>query len=412
MTEPLTLKNIILRFLNRIANPIFENKAIGAFLISGFAFVYFSQPLSINGRLQLDLGFLKADLAGGNDPNWYLFSLGVVFVAYGGFALYKIKISPSVSRHSEIGKLLLMIEQKKSSLKNAQIQQFFLDLFKIKAPVPVIEHLLAADDPMGKIYDYRYAGHFVMFGNRRFEPKQPLTNHKRQISFYSWAYYLVSLIALVCMAAPLAPFIDSPTKTALLAIGFPVAIVFGLVAAVILNPIREHSAALRLISSPCGESSEKKKDGEVLIKLLSEIHTPTFDSFIHFGRMHFIYDNILHFWEGFNAIVSASSFHIHDPRLRDVIDDLHKSWGRSLSFGEYFVTTNNASLHKFDSRCDIYRDENAKAAHDAFGAAIDIANKKLRYLLDLVRDEFPEINIEATNTIAMSDFRSYQIAGI
>jgi hypothetical protein len=76
------------------------------------------------------------------------------------------------------------------------------------------------------------------------------------------------------------------------------------------------------------------------------------------------------------------------------------------------VTTNNASLHKFDSRCDIYRDENAKAAHDAFGAAIDIANKKLRYLLDLVRDEFPEINIEATNTIAMSDFRSYQIAGI
>ncbi|MFM1705662.1 hypothetical protein [Aeromonas salmonicida] len=412
MTEPLTLKNIVLQFLNRIANPVFENRAIGTFLISGFAFLYFSQPLNINGRVQLDLGFLKADLTGRNDPNWYLFSLGMALIAYGGFALYKIKISPSVSRRSEIGELLLMIEQNKSSLRNAQIQQLFLDIFKIKPPVPIIEHLLAADDPIGQIYDYRYAGHFVLFSNRRFEPKQPLTNHKRQISFYSWAYYLVSFIVLVCIAAPLAPFIDAQTKADLSVIGFPIAIVFGLVAAVILNPIRAHSAALRLISSPCGKSPEKKKDGEVLIKLLSEIHTPTFDRFIHFGRMHIIYDDITHFWEGFNAIVCASNFHIHDPKLRDVINDLHKSWEKSLSFYAYFVSTNNASLHKFDSRHDIYRDENARAAYDAFGATIDIADKKLRDLLALVRDEFLEIDIEATNTIAMNDFSCYQITKI
>ena len=93
MNEPLSLKSIALRFINRIANPSFENKAIGAFLVSGFAFLYFSQPLSVNGRIHLDIGFLKADLAAGNDPNWYLFSLGVTLIAYGGYALFKLKLS-------------------------------------------------------------------------------------------------------------------------------------------------------------------------------------------------------------------------------------------------------------------------------------------------------------------------------
>lgn len=412
MTEPLTLKSIALRFLNRIANPSFENKAIGAFLVSGFAFLYFSQPLSVNGKIQLDLGFLKADLAAGNDPNWYLFSLGVVFIAYGGFALYKLKLSPPVSRRSEIGELLLMIEQKKSQLRNVQIQQFFLDLFKIRAPVPVIEKLLSEDDPTGRIYDYRFAGHLVSLTGDKFVSAKPSIYHQRQISMYSWAYYLVSFAALICMAAPLAPFIDASIKKQLSILGFPLAIILGLAAALILNPIRAHSAALRLLASPAGESPETKKDRETILKLLSEIHTPTFDNFIHFGRLHFIDDSIFHFWEGFNGKVNASNFHLYDEDLRIPVIGLHTAWGKSLGFGRYFVNTNNGRLHKFDSRYDIYRDQDAKAAHDAFSEAINDADRYFRTLLAVVREKFIDIDIDATNSLALADYRSYQVEEI
>lgn len=412
MNEPLTLKSIVLRFINRIVNPSFENKAIGTFLVSGFAFLYFSQPLSVNGKIQLGIGFLKADLAAGNDPNWYLFSLGVICIAYGGYALFKLKLSPPVSRRSEIGELLLMIEQKKSQLKNVQIQQFFLDLFKIKAPVPIIEKLLSADDPTGCIYDYRFAGNLVSLSNNSFVSKKTTIDHQRQVRMYSWGYYIMSFAALTCMAAPLAPFLDAPARQQLSIFGFPFAIALGLVAALVLNPIRAHSAALRLIATPAGESPEAKKDRETIFKLLSEVHTHTFDNFIYYGRLHCIDDSIFHFWEGLNGKINASNFHLYDEDLRAATLGLHAAWGKSLSFGKYFIDTNNGRLHKFDSRHDIYRDQEAKAAHDAFSEAINEADQYLRSLLALVRNKFPDIDIETTNSNALADYRSYQVEKI
>ncbi|WGQ34064.1 hypothetical protein QEZ63_09135 [Alcaligenes faecalis] len=412
MNEPLTLKNIALRFINRIVNPSFENKAIGAFLVSGFAFLYFSQPISINGNIQLDIGFLKANLAAGNDPNWYLFSFGVICIAYGGYALFKLKLSPPVSRRSEIGELLLMIEQKKSQLNNVQIQQFFWDLFKIKAPVPIIKKLLSADDPTGRIYDYRFASHLVSLSSNSFVPAKPNIDHKRQVRMYSWFYYIVSFAALTCMALPLAPFLEAPARQQLSVVGFPLAIALGLVAALVLNAIRAHSAALRLIATPAGESPETKKDRETIFKLLSEVHTHTFDSFIHYGRLYLIDDSIFHFWEGINGNVNASNFHLYDEDLRAATLGLHAALKKSLSFGRYFVDTHNGRFHKFDSRHDIYRDPEAKFAHDAFSEAIYEVDQYLRSVLAIVRKKFPEIDIETTNSIALADYRSYQVEKI
>lgn len=412
MSDQLSLKNIGLRFLNRIANPVFENKAIGAFLLSGFAFLYFSQPLSVAGKINLDLGFLKADLSAGNDPNWYLFFLGLAFIIYGGFALYKLKLSPPISRRSEIGELLLLIEQKKSQMRNAQIQQFFLDLFKIKAPVPIIEHILSADDPIGMIYDYRYAGHLVSMRQNRFASKESLIDHEGRKSLLGWAYYVVSAFSLLSAALPLAPFLDIETKRELATLGFPVAIGLGLIAAVILNFIRAHAAALRLLSSPTGESLEKRKDRETITGLLQEIHTPTFDEFIHYGQMHFLYGDIIHYWEGFNGKMAASNFYLYDEQLRAVVLALRDSWGKCLSFGQYFRDTNNIKIQKFDNRYDIYKDEKARKAHQGFGEAINEADRNLRELIVLVRREFQDIDVDATNTAALNDYRSYQVTKI
>lgn len=409
MSEQLSLKNIGLRFLNRIANPVFENKAIGAFLLSGFSFLYFSQPLNVTGKVNLDLGFLKADLSAGNDPNWYLFFLGLAFIIYGGFALYKLKLSPPISRRGEIGELLLSIEQNRSQLRNVQIQQFFLDLFKIKAPVPVIEFILRADDPSGMIYDYRYAGHFVSMSQNRFVPRDAKIDHERRNLLLGWLYYVVSSISLLSAALPLAPFFDTDTKRELATLGFPIAIAFGLIAALILNSIRAHAAALRLLASPAGESPEKRKDKETITGLLQEIHTPTFDDFIHYGKLHFLYGDVIHYWEGFSARMAASNFHLYDEQLRDIVFALHASWGRCFIYSQYFSDTNNIKIQKFNGRHAVYQDEEAKRAHEGFAEAINQTDKNIRNLIALVRKVFPDIDIDATNTAALNDYRKYQI---
>lgn len=410
MSEPLSLKSIGLAYINRILNPKIENRAIGVFLVVGLMLTYAGQPMGLSGDIKLSIGFLDLSLRAGNEVNWFLLLPGVLSLAYAGFALFKLKLSQPSSFREKFAQLLLSLGETRTQLENVQIQDLFRDLFKIDAPVPVIKKLLSVDDPTGAIYDYRFAKRLVSLNDDRFKSENQNLNHQDRIRFYSLAYKILSFVALLCVAAPLFPFLDTTTRQQFSLIGFPFGIILAVVAALILSPIRAHSAAMRLISLPAGESQESRKDMETILKLFNEIHTPTFDNFIYYGRHHMIDDRIFHFWIGVNALVIASDFHIYDEALRAATLGLHKAWGKSLSFGQYFEQTSNNLFHRFVDRHDIYKNALARTAYEEFSVAIDEADRELRSLIALVRKKFPKIDIGATNVTAFSDYQSHNSA--
>ncbi|HEY8094834.1 MAG TPA: hypothetical protein VIE65_01895 [Methylobacter sp.] len=100
MSESLSLKQIALQFVNRIVNPNFENKAIWAFVGSGFLFVSVSQFFSLQGDLQVDISFLKANIKLDGSPSLVTLSVGLALLGYGAFAFYRIKMSNNQRIHS------------------------------------------------------------------------------------------------------------------------------------------------------------------------------------------------------------------------------------------------------------------------------------------------------------------------
>lgn len=88
----LSLKQIALQFVNRIVNPNFENRAIWAFIGSGFLFVSVSQFFSFQGDLQVDLSFLRANIKLDGSPSWISLFIGLALLGYGAFAFYRVKM--------------------------------------------------------------------------------------------------------------------------------------------------------------------------------------------------------------------------------------------------------------------------------------------------------------------------------
>jgi len=403
MRDQLSFKQIGLQFINRIVNPNFENKAIWSFIAAGLIFVSLSQVFSLQGELQIDLSFLKAKIQLDNSPSWLLLCIGLALLGYGGFALYRIKISPPLKRRDEIGELARLLHTSCPESNNVHLQEYFYDMFKVSTSIPTIRFLLLSNDPRQLIQDFRYSLSLVEFVGSKFTLRKPI-NLDLRLTLYSRVYYVISFVALAAMAAPLYPFIDPDTKKGLSVVGFPIAIILGLIAALVLDPIRSHSAAKRLLACARTGTSEHVRDVVTLNRLFRTIHTPTFDTFIEYGKTSYVLDRMLHFWEGFRAQVTASEFHLYDEELKTLVSEFFTVLGKSLSFGEYFTPTNNPNLYKFNSLLDIFRSKDFREVHDEFNQAIWNSEAKFRALLSAVRRKFPEIDIDDSNLAAWNEY--------
>ncbi len=154
-------------------------------------------------------------------------------------------------------------------------------------------------------------------------------------------------------------------------------------------------------------SIEDKADRKTLVTLFSELHLPTIDSFIHYGKLSITYVPVLHHFAGLEGVIHASNFHLHDRALKMELDRFHAALAKALSFGEYFVEMPNMELQKFDSRRDVHADPRAREAHDTFLQSVYDTEVSLRALCSMVRSKYPEFDFDATNRRAIEDYRSY-----
>ena len=162
------------------------------------------------------------------------------------------------------------------------------------------------------------------------------------------------------------------------------------------------------LPKPTQTSSESVADRQSLNALFREIHIPSIDTFVHYGTLSMSYYPALHYFAGIEGFVQSSSFHFHDAALKSAVEELHESLGEALDYGEFFHSTSNPDLYKFDSRQDIHANTSAKAAHDGFISAVYRTKTAMRTLCSLSRSKFPDFDFEATDKLALKNYRAYQ----
>lgn len=150
------------------------------------------------------------------------------------------------------------------------------------------------------------------------------------------------------------------------------------------------------------EEKKRKRDVLNLKSVLSTIHFPTLDE--HITNLPRSIDNrIFPFWQSFQSIVSNSLFHLYDEDVYEIIKSLYGAWDSSLSYSLYYHSVEG--IHNiFSNPMDAPLSDNQQQIWDEIHIAANDLNLAKNQLLDKVRSDYLEIDIEECSRISWNEY--------
>ena len=144
--------------------------------------------------------------------------------------------------------------------------------------------------------------------------------------------------------------------------------------------------------------SRKMRDQNTIMKLLQHLPTSVFDNFIDELESGRILNDIFFYNEGFNSVVTAGFFQLHDKKLLNIVTELLDAWNASLDFGE-LCTQISERFYRFMTVKELGNNYDRWAKeHKKFVTAISAVKVAYHNFLFYIKETYPDINLEeATN---------------
>lgn len=155
------------------------------------------------------------------------------------------------------------------------------------------------------------------------------------------------------------------------------------------------------------EKLEHEHDIENLEWLMSTIHLPTLDQYIH-ELPRVIDDRVFWFWEDFQGVVTNSLFSVYDQPIKQAITKLYCAWERTLQFPGRYHDTPGGRRHVFGNPGDAPLSKEQQVDWDAIMAARTEMAEALQDLLTRLRKSYIEVSLRKTNAKSWKGYVEYQ----
>lgn len=150
------------------------------------------------------------------------------------------------------------------------------------------------------------------------------------------------------------------------------------------------------------EKIEHDHDVENMRWLMKAIHIPTLQDLID-ELPHRVTDRAMWFHENFRGVTANALFSLYDPVLRSAVDRLHSGWLKALSHGEEYTSV-SGGLYIFSSPGDAPLNVERQAAWDEIEAGRTEMAEGITAILERLRSDYLEINIQKTNKRAWKNY--------
>lgn len=164
---------------------------------------------------------------------------------------------------------------------------------------------------------------------------------------------------------------------------------------IVKNPKRPSEIARR---SP--EETKRERDIENISRVFLTIHLPTVDQMIE-SLPNQLIGNIFHFWESFKGVVRNSHFYLYDLKAEQLIHQVYLGWDGCLSHGEHYRDSPNPNLYIFSSTYNVAMTQNQ------INESRLLLRNSLDQLLDYIRQEYIEIDIDQLSSNAWAEYVDY-----
>ena len=155
---------------------------------------------------------------------------------------------------------------------------------------------------------------------------------------------------------------------------------------------------------------EERKRARDIINLkwiLATVHLPTLQQHLD-DIPHRITDRALFFWEGFNGVYQSNLFYLYDEKAKTALAAVHREWHTTISFSEHYDTTFTGGSHIFHNRMDLPLDEEQQKDWDTIAAAARSLRKCADTLLEHVRENYLEIDLDELSASAWKGYVDFE----
>lgn len=157
------------------------------------------------------------------------------------------------------------------------------------------------------------------------------------------------------------------------------------------------------------ETPEQKKrsiDVSNLREALNTIHIPAFDYFLE-TMPDMIMKEIFYFRDSFVYIAESSLFHIYDMELSSRLTKFKTTWTKSLSFYQHYEPDTSGRCYRFYLVMDVFQSEEAERDYKIISQLCFELERDFRELLQFVRYNYLEINLEETSKNALEKYNKF-----
>jgi len=163
------------------------------------------------------------------------------------------------------------------------------------------------------------------------------------------------------------------------------------------------------VSEAVTESPDEKKrrlDIANLKWLLGSFHITTFDTFIEY-MPDIVIRRIFYYKNNFTSIMDSNSFHLYDKELLELLNKFRVNWVKSLSFSQHYFPDNSGENYRYDIPMDVIPSaESRDNYHELETIRITLVDN-FKELLEYIRNNYLEIDIEELNKLALEDYQTY-----
>ncbi|QKG51839.1 hypothetical protein [Hymenobacter sp. BRD67] len=162
--------------------------------------------------------------------------------------------------------------------------------------------------------------------------------------------------------------------------------------------------AERKIMSPAQQ--ERAADVRVLTSTLETINIADFDHFLdEFPER--LPKSVFYYREAFLRVVERSTFFLYNRILLSKLEVFKKNWGKSLNYAQHYYPDAHTDFYKYHIPGDAFPSEKSRKDFTHLTRHRTILQKSFRELLDYVRLNYLEVNVNELSDQALANYRDY-----
>jgi hypothetical protein len=154
------------------------------------------------------------------------------------------------------------------------------------------------------------------------------------------------------------------------------------------------------------QAIKRARDLKTLQELLQHLSPDVFDNLFENAprRLDFV---VFHFWEGFNALWTASSTHLYDETVSGLMRQVHQHWDEVLSHEDHYQR-GVGDFYVWYAPGDLFPSPASEADYKKALGELRALKKAHSEVMDYLRSNYVELDLESLRRTAWVRYQEFQ----